>query len=310
MLSQKQPTSTFNLPVGSRLVGKWGKQPYLIKKKLGQGAIGVVYLVEKLDGQLVALKMSDQIASLTSEINVLKKLAKVQGMSPGPSLFEIDDWISPRGDQYPFYTMEYVEGERLESFLRKRGVGWLGVFFSQLLLELDQLHEAGFVLGDLKLDNVIVTKNPTRLRFIDVGGVTQFGRSVKEYTEFYDRGYWRLGDRQADPKYDLFSLGMMAINYAYPKQFSRTNDPKRELFHRLKEADILKDYHHIIKRALKGSYQSCQELRTDLHRNHLSRLTKNKSYRDVSSPYHEQSWIELVLFTIISFISIAFTLFM
>ena len=58
---------------------------------------------------------------------------------------------------------------------------------------MDKLHQAGFVLGDLKLDNLIVTNNPIRLRFIDVGGVTLFDRSVKEYTEFYDRGYWQCG---------------------------------------------------------------------------------------------------------------------
>src|SRR5699024_8527693 len=107
MLSQKKRTSDINFFPGRKIRGKWNKKVYLIKHLLGKGAIGAVYLVEQADGHLVALKISDQSTSLLSEINVLKKLAKVQGISPGPCLFEVDDWISPTGETHLFYTMEY-----------------------------------------------------------------------------------------------------------------------------------------------------------------------------------------------------------
>lgn len=304
MLSQKQPTSVFNLPVGGRLVGKWHKQTYRIKRKLGTGAIGAVYLVEQIDGQLVALKISNQVASITSEINVLKKLAKVQGGSPGPSLFEIDDWVSASGYSYPFYTMEYVEGERLDVFLKKRGNDWLGVLFSQLLTELEELHQAGFILGDLKMDNVIVTKDPIRLRFIDVGGVTQFGRSVKEYTEFYDRGYWEYGDRKAEPKYDLFSLAMIALHYVYPNQFKKTKHPKQELLVKLKQATPLKNYHLILHQVILGQYQNSQALKKDLQKKYLSRMNRKRTKQHQVPDQQNNSWIELLIFTVISFVTI------
>ncbi|WP_440897246.1 serine/threonine protein kinase [Amphibacillus sp. Q70] len=302
MLSQKKPTSVFNLSIGSQLVGKWNKQRYVVQRMLGKGAIGAVYLVKRTDGRLVALKISDQIASISSEINVLRKLAKVQGGSPGPSLFEIDDWINASGQSYPFYTMEYVQGERLDHFLRKRGSGWLGVLFTQLLTELEQLHQAGFVLGDLKLENVIVAKNPTRLRFIDVGGVTLFGRAVKEYTEFYDRGYWQCGDRKAEPRYDLFSLAMIALHYAYPNQFKKTKQPKQILLMKLKQSKTLTPYHFILQRALLGRYQKCDDMKKDFQKVSLSRLNKNKATITNLSEHQEVSWIEVIIFTSISLI--------
>ncbi|WP_347836547.1 hypothetical protein [Gracilibacillus sp. JCM 18860] len=56
------------------------------------------------------------------------------------------------------------------------------------------------------MDNLIVSRNPVRLRWVDVGGTTLIGRSIKEYTEFYDRAYWQMGTRRAEPSYDLFAL--------------------------------------------------------------------------------------------------------
>ena len=36
--------------------------------------------------------MSDNGTSITSEVNVLKSFAKVQGSALGPSLLDVDDW--------------------------------------------------------------------------------------------------------------------------------------------------------------------------------------------------------------------------
>ncbi|MGL4520930.1 MAG: hypothetical protein ACRCWQ_00005, partial [Bacilli bacterium] len=41
---------------------------------------------------------------------------------------------------------------------------------------------------------------------------TQFGRVIKEYTERYDRGYWKVGLRSAEASYDLFSIGMIIVH--------------------------------------------------------------------------------------------------
>ena len=91
------------------------------------------------------------------------------------------------------------------------------MFYSSAFNDLDKLHENGWVFGDLKPENLIVTGPPPKIRCIDVGGTTIQGRAIKEFTEFYDRGYWGLGSRKAEPTYDLFAVAMIMINTAYPK---------------------------------------------------------------------------------------------
>ena len=77
------------------------------------------------------------------------------------------------------------------------------------------------MFGDLKPENLIVTGPPPSIRCIDVGGTTLQGRAIKEFTEFYDSGYWGLGTRKAEPGYDLFAVAMIMINTAYPKRFNK-----------------------------------------------------------------------------------------
>lgn len=58
------------------------------------------------------------------------------------------------------------------------------MLISQLLSSLSAIHREGWVFGDLKPENLIVTGPPPQIRCIDVGGTTKEGRAIKEYTEF------------------------------------------------------------------------------------------------------------------------------
>ena len=80
--------------------------------------------------------------------------------------------------------MEYIEGKNLLSFIREKGTAWVPILILQLLSDLDNLHQQGWVFGDLKPENLIVTNTPVKIRCIDVGGTTKVGRAIKEYTEF------------------------------------------------------------------------------------------------------------------------------
>ncbi len=249
---------------GTVITGKWHKQSYRILKPLGYGANGVVYLASGTSG-LVALKLSDDNMSITSEVNVLKHFSKVQGSSLGPSLLDVDDWFRPELRMtVPFYAMEYVKGDHFLHFIENRGEEWTGILCSQLLLDLDRLHQAGWVFGDLKPDNLIVTGPPPKIRWLDVGGVTIQGRSIKEFTEFFDRGYWGRGSRVAEPSYDLFAVAMIIINAAYPKRFPKSNDGHQQLKQLITTHSSLRKYQDVLLNAIEGKYTKALEMRGDL----------------------------------------------
>ncbi|WP_421382569.1 protein kinase domain-containing protein [Bacillus salacetis] len=248
---------------GTKITGKWHKQQYTIIKELGFGANGIVYLARN-GADHVALKMSDSSMSVTSEVNVLKAFAKVQGAPLGPSLLDVDDW-EIRGRKIPFYVMEYIQGPDLLSFVQSKGFSWTGVLVVQLLNDLDRIHQEGWVFGDLKPDNLIVTGPPYKIRCIDVGGTTMQGRAIKEFTEFFDRGYWLGHSRKAEPSYDLFSAAMILINLSYPKRFNKNGGGGIE---QLKSAVMakpeLKKFRVPIMHAIEGKFASAHEMRQSM----------------------------------------------
>ncbi|WNF37066.1 protein kinase family protein [Bacillaceae bacterium IKA-2] len=251
-----------NLTSGTRILGKWHKHPYKIVKELGNGATGTVYLAESAVG-LVALKLGLNSMAITSEVNVLKHFSKVQGQVLGPSLIDVDDWVTKEGN-VPFYAMEYLNGQELLSFVHGRGSEWIGILIVQLLGDLDRLHQAGWIFGDLKPDNLIVVGPPPRIRWLDVGGTTLMGRSIKEYTEFFDRGYWGLGTRKAEPTYDLFAVAMIMINICYPIRFEKNAEGLKLLKERIGSKPILMQYENVLQNALQGKYPNAQLMKKDV----------------------------------------------
>ncbi|MBS4210817.1 protein kinase [Bacillus sp. FJAT-50079] len=251
-----------NLPSGTIVQGKWNKQNYQIMRKLGEGANGVVYLANSKRGY-VALKISNDSFSIMSEVNVLKELAKVQGSVLGPSLFDVDDW-GRYGIHYYYYVMEYIHGSDLLSFIQQKGHSWAVVMIAQLLDVLDKLHQEGWIFGDIKPENLIVTKSPATIRCIDVGGTTKTGRAIKEFTEFYDRGYWGLGSRKAEPAYDLFSVALLMIHLFYQRRFTKKEAGHKQLVDIVQSHSELRKYEWPLRRALGGEYESAQVMRTEL----------------------------------------------
>ncbi|CAM3099282.1 serine/threonine protein kinase [Paenibacillus sediminis] len=218
---------------GTIIVGKWRRSRYYIHRMLGQGANGMVYLVQKVGTrQLYALKMGYETVDLQSEINVLHSLqgqkhyktSRKQGHDQHASSFlvEVDDFTSDN-KEIPFYVMRYVKGVPIHAFLEKKEREWLGFVGLSLLEKLQQLHDGGWVFGDLKPDNVLVSEYG-HVELIDYGGVSSIGRSIKQFTERYDRGYWNAGSRTADEGYDLFSFALLCLNLLYDEGFKKVTN--------------------------------------------------------------------------------------
>ncbi|WP_082235811.1 serine/threonine protein kinase [Halobacillus massiliensis] len=250
-----------NLRAGTAIRGKWNHHVYQIIKPLGDGACGVVYLCQK-NGVKYALKVGTDSSRLMLEVNMLKKFSKVQGVKLGPSFVDVDDWVAPSQQTYPFYVMEFIDGVPLNDYLVGKKKEWVGLIAMQLLSDLEHLHDAGYVFGDLKTDNLLVSSS--RVQWIDVGGVTAVGRAIKEYTEFYDRGHWGYGSRRAEPSYDLFAVTMIMLETVYPKRFDAQKDPRKTLNDRLNQAPLPSAYKQLMLDCWQGKYHSAAEMKKAL----------------------------------------------
>jgi len=205
-------------PTGTVIRGKWRGNRYVVERLLGKGANGTVYLVQR-EGrrERYALKVGYDTLDLQSEINVLTSLQSrrkrdeyyAQRESPLSSyLLEADDFSD--GNNIPFYVMRYIEGRPLHLFLSKHGPTWIGLVGLKLLEKLRVLHQSGFVFGDLKPENVMVS-DYGEVELIDFGGASPIGKSVKQFTEWHDRGFWNAGTRTGDEGYDLFSFAVLCL---------------------------------------------------------------------------------------------------
>ncbi|MCJ8015062.1 serine/threonine protein kinase [Paenibacillus sp. KQZ6P-2] len=259
-------------PAGTVITGKWRKGRFVIRRMLGKGANGIVYLVQKEGSSIpYALKMGYDTLDLQSEINVLMSLQskrKSSDSSKGGSrmsyLLEVDDFRGQDGD-IPFYVMRYIRGSSLHHFIRKRGREWIGLTGLRLLEKLSGLHRSGFIFGDLKPENVMVS-DVGHVELIDYGGVSSIGRSVKQFTEWYDRGYWNAGSRTSDEGYDLFAFAVLIIQLldgeelknAASQHLPQTRSPG-QLLSLVQRSSSLKPYSEWLKRAIRGDFSSSQE---------------------------------------------------
>ncbi|WP_409343902.1 serine/threonine protein kinase [Paenibacillus sp. MBLB4367] len=247
-------------PAGMTVTGKWNKAQYRIERLIGEGANGKVYLVSRGSTQY-AMKMGFDAVDHQSEINVLTHLSTKPG-SFQRYLVDADDFHWQGGDT-SFYVMKYFKGQRLSAFLKQHGREWLGLVGLNLLRKLKELHTHGWIFGDLKMENILVS-GYGEVELVDFGGVTAKGRSVKQFTEMYDRGYWGAGTRTADEAYDLFSFAVLFMQAggakdSLPKPHAHEARTPELLLAELSNDPELSWLSAFLRKALSQQFRSSQE---------------------------------------------------
>lgn len=246
--------------------GKWNQHTYHVLRELGRGANGAVYLTTQ-GGMRRAVKVGFESMDILLEVHALKCVQQGRDSRVGPLLCDVDDLVI-NGKACTFYAMEYLDGDQLDSYVRQAGEEWVPVLIVQLLARLDLLHQNGWVFGDLKPENVMVTRHDKQVRLIDFGGVTKLGNAVRQFTEEYDRAFWHAGDRRSEISYDLFSAAAMMVRLLADSQAWQTavREPRQtlSLCDIIRNSDGLYPYRVPLIKAFHGKYATAREMRAEM----------------------------------------------
>ncbi len=178
---------------------------YQVVETLGEGGMGVVYLVDdRTAGDRAALKVltgrrtAEDILRFKQEFRALTRLHH-------PNLCEVRDYgVTPDGA--PFFTMEVVPGRGLEECLNATPAdvtSWL----AQMIAALGYVHARGLVHADVKPENFRVQPDGV-LKLMDFGLMVPTGQRREDIagTIAYMAPEAAKGDR-LDQRSDLYSLG-------------------------------------------------------------------------------------------------------
>ncbi len=220
------------ITTGSRL------GPYEVTAQLGAGGMGEVYRARdsRLD-RTVAIKVLP--ARLSSDPRFRERFereAKAISSLTHPHICTLYDVGSQDGTDY--LVMEYLEGESLAERLAKGPLPIDQVirYGTEVAEALERAHRAGIVHRDLKPGNVVITKGGAKLLDFGLAKFSQTGQSdphaataamtsAKPLTEegtvlgtFQYMAPEQIEGRDADPRTDIFALGVLLYEMATGKR--------------------------------------------------------------------------------------------
>ncbi len=150
-------------------------QKYRLVRKLGEGAMGVVYegLHERLKTSVALKFLHKDLAERPGLGARFLQEAQLAASIRNPHVATVWD-VDRTADQIPFMVMDLLHGESLRALLdreRRLSLAQTVDFSVQILIGLGALHELSIVHRDLKPDNVFATqgRDGVVLKLIDFG---------------------------------------------------------------------------------------------------------------------------------------------
>ncbi|MBL4883226.1 MAG: serine/threonine protein kinase [Planctomycetaceae bacterium] len=195
--------------------GKLGR--YEIKKKLGSGGMGTVFLALDTDlNRLLALKVLPQDKAENPTL-VKRFKAEAQAVAQLTHDHIVRIYESGDVDGYKYIALEYVEGTDVQRLIKKRGrlpVRRATEIIKQVAEALEHASLAGIVHRDIKPSNLLITQSGV-VKLTDLGlaralddeetSITRDGTTVG--TVDYMSPEQGRSSKAADIRSDLYSLG-------------------------------------------------------------------------------------------------------
>lgn len=201
---------------GSLVLGR-----YQVRSLIGAGAMGTVYLAERLPDRLAAAIKVEHFDDEGVWRGRLEREAQaLRSVSHRNVASVLDHGVL--ADGRVAVAFEYVDGESLDRMLRGRGgsIGWKRAvsIAIDVLDGLGAAHEAGLLHRDVKPSNVLISREPdSHTRLIDFGFCKS--ESLASLTQEFDvvgtpdfMAPERCNDEPYDHRSDLYSVGVLLFH--------------------------------------------------------------------------------------------------
>jgi serine/threonine-protein kinase len=208
------PASGGNIVPGEVIDGR-----YRLIRPLGQGGMGVVYEVERLqDGRRLALKLMVGVAQRSSQARFARE-AQVAAQLDHPNVVStLDLGVTSTG--VPFLVMELVNGTTLHSERPRYGdVNWCLPVLAQVARALSAMHEQGIVHRDLKPSNVLIDGTVVKVADFGIAALVETEPGLANLTRTgmlagtppYMAPEFATGAREVGSTADIFSFGVLCF---------------------------------------------------------------------------------------------------